>query len=422
MHRGNAKQRKREIIPSVWIRFRVSALSRFRDKTCLPAAVGRLSYLSLARRRPGGVSWSMIIDPRITQLAEGLTGFSTNLKKGERVLIDAFDVPDAIVIALIRAARKQGAHPLVQNHRARITRELSIGAEEAQFAPHAEVELARMQKMDAYIALRGSDNIFEGSDVPAEKVQLVSRLMKPVLDHRVGKTKWVVLRWPTSAMAQQAGMSTEAFEEFYLRVCTLDYSLFAPGMAALKKLMDATDRVHIKGPGTDLRFSIKGIGSVPCGGLRNIPDGEVFSCPVKDSVEGHVQYNAPTVYLGTSFDSIRLGFKRGKIVEATSSNTKRLNEILDSDPGAQRRSASSRSTRASSKPMRDILFDEERSQELIAILRPAKPTKSAATATSRRCTGIWFASSGPNTAAAKSGSTTCSSARTGGLSRRHCTS
>ncbi|HTO04363.1 MAG TPA: aminopeptidase, partial [Opitutus sp.] len=165
----------------------------------------------------------MIIDPRFTQLAEGLVGFSTSLKKGERVLIDAFDVPDAIVIALIRATRERGAHPLVQLHRARITREMTLGAEEAQFAPHAVVELARMQKVDAYIALRGSENIFESSDVPAGQVQLVSRLMKPVLDYRVGKTKWVVLRWPTSAMAQQAGMSTEAFEDFYFKVCTLDY-------------------------------------------------------------------------------------------------------------------------------------------------------------------------------------------------------
>src|SRR5918993_542640 len=184
----------------------------------------------------------MIIDPRFTQLAEGLTGFSTALKKGERVMIDAFDVPDAMVIALLRATRARGAHPYVQIHRARVTRELSLGAEEAQFAPHAEIELARMQKMDAYIALRGSENIFEAADVPSERVQLVSRLMKPVLDHRVGKTKWVVLRWPTSAMAQQAGMSTEAFEDFYFDVCTLDYVRMAPGMKALKELMERTDR------------------------------------------------------------------------------------------------------------------------------------------------------------------------------------
>jgi aminopeptidase len=302
----------------------------------------------------------MIIDPRFMQLAEGLTGFSTALQAGERVLIDAFDVPDAMVIALIRAVRARGAHPYVQLHRARVTREMSLGAEEAQFAPHAEVELARMQKMDAYIALRGSDNIFEASDVPSDRVQLVSRLMKPVLDHRVGKTKWVVLRWPSPAMAQQASMSTEAFEDFYFNVCTLDYARMIPGMKALADLMKKTDRVHITGPGTDLRFSIKGIGAQPCGGLRNIPDGEVFSCPVKDSVEGHIQYNAPTVYLGASFDNIRLEFKKGRITEATSSNTTRLNEILDSDDGARYIGEFALGFNPHIlQPMRDILFDEK---------------------------------------------------------------
>ena len=302
----------------------------------------------------------MIIDSRYHDLAAGLTRFSTALKKGERVLIDAFDIPEAMVIALVRAVRARGAHPYVQLHRARVTRELTLGAEEAQYAPLADIELARMQKMDAYIALRGSENIFEASDVPAAKVQLVSRLMKPVLDYRVGQTKWVVLRWPTSAMAQQAGMSTEAFEDFYFKVCTLDYARMEPGMKALHDLMVKTDRVHIKGPGTDLKFSIKGIGAKTCGGLRNIPDGEVFSCPVRDSVEGVIQYTAPTVYLGSSFDNIRLVFKQGRIVEATPNNTKRLNEILDSDAGARYIGEFAIGFNPHIlEPMRDILFDEK---------------------------------------------------------------
>jgi aminopeptidase len=302
----------------------------------------------------------MITDPRCDKLAEVLTGFSTELKKGERVLIDAFDVPETIVIALIRAAREHGAHPYVQLHRARVNRELLLGAEEAQYAPQAEIELARMKKMDAYIALRGSENIFESSDVPGDKVKLVSRLMQPVLDYRVGQTKWVVLRWPTPSMAQQAGLSTEKFEDFYFRVCTLDYARMTPGMEALAGLMKKTDRVHIKGPGTDLKFSIKGIGAKECGGLRNIPDGEVFSCPVKDSVEGVVQYNAPTVYLGTSFDSIRLVFQKGRIVEATANNTRRLNEILDSDDGARYIGEFALGFNPHIlQPMRDILFDEK---------------------------------------------------------------
>ncbi|HZZ19093.1 MAG TPA: aminopeptidase, partial [Opitutaceae bacterium] len=302
----------------------------------------------------------MIIDPRFTQLAEGLTGFSTSLKKGEHVLIDAFDVPDAMVVALVRAARGRGAMPFVQLHRARITRELTLGAEEDQYSALSEVELLRMQKMDAYIALRGSDNIFEAADVPSSRVQLVSKIMKPVIDHRVNKTKWVVLRWPTPSMAQQAGMSTEAFEDFYFKVCTLDYARMKPGMKALADLMKATDEVQITGPGTDLTFSIKGIGAKECGGEFNIPDGEVFSCPVKESVEGVLQYNAPTVYLGSSFDNIRLVFKKGKIVEATSNNTKKLNQILDSDPGARYIGEFAIGFNPHiTLPMRDILFDEK---------------------------------------------------------------
>jgi len=302
----------------------------------------------------------MIIDPRLNRLAATLTDFSTSLKIGERVLIDAVDVPEAMIVALIRAARRRGARPFAMIHDARISRELLHGADEAQYAPHAAVELARMKKMDAYISLRGSDNVFETADIPSASVQLVARLMKPVQDQRVNHTKWVVLRWPTSAMAQQAGMSTEAFEDFYFRVCTLDYRRMTPGMKVLGNLMRRTDQVRITGPGTDVRFSIKGIGAQECGGLRNIPDGEVFSCPVKESVEGVLQYNAPTVYLGSSFDNIRLVFRRGRIVEATANNTRRLNEILDSDPGARYVGEFALGFNPHIlQPMRDILFDEK---------------------------------------------------------------
>jgi len=302
----------------------------------------------------------MMTDPRLDQLAAVLTGFSTRLKRGERVLIDAFDVPDAMVIALIRAARRRGAQPFALTHHARVVRELMSGAVGAQYAPHTRVELARMRRMHAYIALRGSANIFETSDLPAPSVKLVARLMKPVQDRRVNHTKWVVLRWPTAGMAQQAGLSTEAFEDFYFRVCTLDYRRLAPGMRALGDLMRRTDRVHIKGPGTDLRFSIRGIGAEECGGERNIPDGEVFSCPVRDSVEGVIQYNAPTVYLGTSFDHVRLVFKQGRIVEATANQSRRLNEILDSDPGARYVGEFALGFNPHIRePMRDILFDEK---------------------------------------------------------------
>src|SRR5881398_526613 len=264
-------------------------------------------------------------DDRFDKLARLLVEYSIRLKRNETVLIEAFDIPDEMTIALIRAVRKAGGVPFVQTYRTRVNRALALEASDRQLNLMATHELMRMKKMNAYIAVRGSNNITELSDVPPQKMKLIGKKMRPVQDQRVKKTKWVVLRWPTPSMAQLAGTSTEAFEDFYFDVCTLDYRKLLPGMKALKRLMEKTDRVQIKGPGTDLRFSIKGISAIICGGDRNIPDGEVFSCPLKESVQGHVTFNAPSIYQSTPFDNIRLDFRDGKIVEATSNQTKKLN-------------------------------------------------------------------------------------------------
>ena len=299
-------------------------------------------------------------DTRFDKLAEILTGYSTELKRNDKVLIEAFDAPDEIAIALVRAARKRGAIPFVQLQRARISRELALHVTEPQLRMMARHELARMKQMDAYIAVRGSHNITEQADVPTDKLKLVAKKMRPVQDQRVDKTKWVVLRWPTPAMAQLASMSTEAFEDFFFEVCTLDYRKLRPGMNALKKLMERTDKVKIVGPDTDLQFSIKKIPAVICGGDRNIPDGEVFTAPVRDSVNGVVSFNAPTIYQGTSFDNIRLEFEKGKVVKATGNQTKKLNDILDADVGARYIGEFSLGFNPHIlHPMRDILFDEK---------------------------------------------------------------
>jgi aminopeptidase len=305
-------------------------------------------------------SLSLMHDPRFDKLAKLLVGYSTNLQRNETVLIEAFDVPDEMTIALVRAVRNAGALPFTQIQHARVSRELALKGSERQLNLIAIHELARMKKMDAYIGLRGSNNITELSDVPANQMKLLAKKMRPVQDQRVKKTKWVVLRWPTSSMAQLAGMSTEAFEDFYFEVCTLDYRKLQPGMKALKALMEKTDRVEVKGPGTDLRFSIKGISAVICGGDRNIPDGEVFSCPVKNSVQGHVTFNAPTIYQSIGFDNVRLEFRAGKIIKAASNHTEKLNKILDSDPGARYIGEFSLGFNPRVlEPMRDILFDEK---------------------------------------------------------------
>src|SRR5690349_14170591 len=238
-------------------------------------------------------------DPRYTRLAELLVGYSMELEKGEKVLLDMIDVPDEFTVEMIRAVRSAGAIPLVETRHTRVTREVvrETGTEHAELV--REIEMFRMKRMQAYVAVRGSNNANENADVPSERMALYTRTLRPVLNYRVNKTRWVVLRWPNPSMAQAANMSTEAFEDFYFNVCTMDYRKMAKAMAPLEKRMKSADNVHIKGPGTDLTFSIKGIGAKACNGKLNIPDGEVFSCPVKTSVSGTIQFNTPTLYSGT---------------------------------------------------------------------------------------------------------------------------
>ena len=299
-------------------------------------------------------------DPRYTKLARLLVEYSTALQAGERVLLEMIDVPDEFSVELMRAARRAGAIPVIEVRHSRINREIVRATTPAHARLVRDLELHRMQKMDAYIAIRGASNATENADVPAEHMGLYSRTIRPVLNYRVSQTRWCVLRWPTPSMAQAAGMSTEAFENLYFDVCTMNYRKMARAMLPLQRRMKKADRVHLKSPGTDLTFSIKGIGAQLCKGDRNIPDGEVFSCPVKDSINGHIQFNTPTLYSGTKFENVRLEFKNGRVVQATSSNTKRLNEILDTDPGARYTGEFSLGFNPYIlNPMCDILFDEK---------------------------------------------------------------
>ncbi len=303
-------------------------------------------------------------DPRVGKLAEILIGHSTQVQPGEKVLVEAYDIPDDVVTAVVDTIAKAGGLPFVTVKRNAILRALYQNASEEQMRLTGELEQARMAAMDAYIGIRGSENSTELSDVPDEKMKLYRTLWwNPVHSQtRVPHTKWCVLRWPTPSMAQQAGMSTEAFEDFYFDVCTFDYGKLGPVIEPLKALMNRTDRVRLTGAGTDLRFSIKDIPTIPCTGSANIPDGEIFTAPVRDSAEGTIAFNTPTIYQGTAFEGITLKFEQGKIVEATSAGNTgtALNEILDSDEGARYIGEFSLGFNPYVlQPMRDILFDEK---------------------------------------------------------------
>lgn len=304
------------------------------------------------------------MDPRITRLAHGLVNHSVRLAPGEHLLIETFDCPDDIAIALVEEARRAGGHAHVAIRRNRVMRALNKDAGEDNLRVWGEYDLERMRRMQCYIGVRGSDNVSEMAGIPDAQMQQVARLyQKPVhFERRVNHTRWCVLRWPTPSMAQLAQKSTEEFERFYFDVCTLDYARMARAADALAARMRRTDQVHIRGPGdTDLRFSIKGIGVVPCCGDFNIPDGEVFSAPVRTSVEGVVQYNTPTLYNGHTFTNVRLEFRGGRIERATADqNQSTLEAIFDTDAGARFVGEFAIGFNPHiMEPMKDILFDEK---------------------------------------------------------------
>lgn len=301
------------------------------------------------------------MDPRIAKLSNLLTSYSCDLQKGDRVLIDyEGEATKPLVCQLIKDAYKLGAKPFVNHRDSRVLREILLECDEEQIEFLNDYQLYQMKGMDAYIAVRGNENTAELSDVSSEKLNLYNRLTTPTLDYRVNETKWVILRYPNPAMAQLANKSQEAFEDFFFDVCTLDYKKMGRAMDSLVNLMNRTDKVRIVGPGTELSFSIKDIPAIKCDGLRNIPDGEVYTAPVRESMNGVISYNTPSEEQGFTYENIRFEIENGKIVNATANDTEKINALLDTDEGARYFGEFAIGVNPYVlDPMKDTLFDEK---------------------------------------------------------------
>ncbi len=301
-------------------------------------------------------------DERIKILAKNLVNYSCNLQKGEKILIEAKGIDYMLVNEIIKEVYKVGGFPFVEMSDNRVSRELLLGETEELAKLRAKYDAFRMNEMDAYIGIRGGENALELSDVPDSINAIHSKYYLTPVHHkiRVAKTKWVILRYPNEGMACQANMSTDAFEEYFFNVCNLDYSKMDKAMDALKYRLDKADKVHIIAKDTDLTFSIKGIGSKKCSGNCNIPDGEIYSAPVKNSVNGVITYNTPSIEDGIKFENVSLTFKDGKIIKATGNYPEKINAIFDTDEGARYVGEFSFGLNPYiTKPMGDILFDEK---------------------------------------------------------------
>ena len=301
------------------------------------------------------------MDSRIEKLAKIVVTFSVAVKPGEKVLIDyRGDEPVDLVKALVKEVYEAKGLPFVNHTDMRIQRALLMGAGREQLELLNERDYAFMKKMDCYIAVSSYNNSSETSDVPVEQMALYSECMDPMFRERVDHTRWVVLRYPNPGMAQLANMSNEAFEDFYFDVCTMDYSRMDRAMDALKKRMESTDQVRVTGKGTDLTMSIKGIPAIKCSGNMNIPDGEIYTAPVRDSVNGVISYNTPSLEEGFTYENIRFEIKDGKIVKATANDNERINKFLDADEGARYFGEFAIGVNPFVlEPMKETLFDEK---------------------------------------------------------------
>jgi aminopeptidase len=303
------------------------------------------------------------MDERIVSLAHNLVNYSMEVKKGDKVYIHYIGAAtQELARQLVKEVYAVEAVPFVHYTDVKLQREVLLNCTEKQMSLTAKIDAAEMDQMDCYVAIRGADNVAELADVPSDKMRIYETYYQTPVHHdiRVKKTRWVVLRYPNAAMAQLANTSVEEFEDFYFKVCNLDYSKMGEAMKNLVDYMSRTDRVRIIGPGTDLTFSIKNIPAIPCAGDRNIPDGEVFTAPVRDSINGMLTYNTPAVFQGFTFENISFRFENGKIVEAKANDTVRINQVLDIDEGARHIGEFAIGVNPYIlKPMKDTLFDEK---------------------------------------------------------------
>ncbi len=296
------------------------------------------------------------------KLVDLIVGYSIDVQKNEKVLITTQTVEDKeFFMMLIDEIIKRGGIPCLDYKDPVLSNYLTKTSSEERIAVMKKLNEFEVDMFDSFISIRYNANDYEGKNIPSEIQKKYGQALLKASDIRVNKRKWVLLNYPSDLDAYKSKMEIEEFKKFSFDVMTVDYRKMNKIVLPLKKLMDKTDKVRIVSPGTDLTFSIKGMGSVPCTGEMNIPDGELYSAPVKNSVNGKITYNTPCPYQGNVYHDVCLEFKDGKIVKATcNGDNEALNAIFDTDEGARYVGEFSLGFNPMIlHPMGDILFDEK---------------------------------------------------------------
>jgi aminopeptidase len=298
-------------------------------------------------------------DPRLQILADNLLDYSLELQPGEKVLVRGEAGSVDLLVTLVESAYARGGVPFVQAGDSKLDRAWLLGAKREQMDLQASWNAQRIRDVDASIFVLAGDNASQLADVPGDILEASHLANREVMDLYLAR-KWVLLRYPTPSAAQAAGMSSQSFEDFCLEVSTLDYARMDKAMDPLVELMARTDQVRIVAPGTDLLLSIKGIPILKAAGKNNIPDGEVYTAPIRESVNGTIAFNTPSLEDGVTFERIRLTFENGRVTQAEANEQERLLRLLDTDEGARYLGEFALGVNPRiSRPMKDTLYDEK---------------------------------------------------------------
>ena len=304
------------------------------------------------------------MEEKINKLAELIVNYSLNVAEDEKVLItyQSIDCRDLVKKLIEKIVLRKGipfanyVDPFVGN----LLREKTTSKRIDLIKKYQEFEV---DNFDSFINIKYNLNDYEDKNIPSNIRDEIKKKTYKVHDKKVNERKWVLLNYPSYVDGFKSKMKYEDFMNYSLDVMTFDYSKMSLDIKPLQELLDKTNKVRITGNETDITFSIKGMKSVPCTGEMNIPDGEIFTCPVKNSVNGVITYNTTSTYNGEVFSNVRLEFIDGKIVNATcneEAKNDKLNKIFDTDEGS--RYIGEFSLGLNPKilhPMGDILFDEK---------------------------------------------------------------
>src|SRR5574341_538162 len=334
----------------------------------------RARYGSLHLTDPLYIKKGPIMDPRIDKVADVMVNYSVSVKKGDLTLINIQDpLAQPLGLAVYRHVLRAGGNAIFQMAPTGAEEVFYKNASEEQLDFMNPVAMWQIENIDVMIALLASSNTKRLSGVEPSRLSRAQKARTPYYKiymerQASGALRWTLTQFPTEASAQDAEMSLTEYEDFVYGACMVDlddpvkhWKGVAKEQQRLVDWLKGKKQIEVRGENIDLKLSIDGRAFINADGKKNFPDGEIFTGPVEDSVEGWVRFTYPAIYNSREVDGVELTFEKGRVVKATAKKGEDfLNSTLDTDAGARFLGEFAIGTNEGIKQFtRNILFDEK---------------------------------------------------------------